>query len=124
MHVKVHVGTSLTNLGGAIVSQGGHVSHVGQLYFNDLVIDQLARIAPYSSQTTRRTRNNEDFIYSEVKESSTMIVPIQYLSSNGLQGAVSGQITLGVDPNAVVTSDDGEGGWGGGPPRPPPPPGR
>ena len=118
LHVKVHVGASLTNLGGAIVAQGGHVSHTGQLFFDDAISDQVARLSPYSSQTNQRTRNNEDGVYSG-SEGSTMVVPIQYLSSSGLQGGVSGQITLGVDPNAVVTSGGGGGGGGGGrPPRP------
>ncbi|CAF3106066.1 unnamed protein product, partial [Rotaria sp. Silwood2] len=35
MHVKVHVGATLINIGGAIYTKGGHVSHIGQLFFND-----------------------------------------------------------------------------------------
>lgn len=113
IHVKVHVGASLTNVGGAILAKGGHVSHTGQIFFDDTVTDQLVSISPYTSQTVRRTRNSEDFIFSESK-GSTMIVPIQYLSSSGLRGAVSGQITLGINPTAVVPSGNGIGG------RPPP----
>jgi hypothetical protein len=114
MHVKVHVGATLTNIGGAIHAKGGHVSHTGQLFFNDTLTDEVAKLSPYTGQKLRRTRNSEDGIYSQSKGSTT-IVPIQFLSANRLQGAVQGDITLGVNPNAVSTSNGG---------RPRPRPGR
>jgi hypothetical protein len=101
MHVKVHVGASLTNMSGAIFAKGGHVSHTGQLYFNDSMTDEVAKLSPYSSQSVRRTRNAEDMLYGQSK-GSTMIIPVRLLSSNGLRGAVSGDIILAINPNAVV----------------------
>jgi hypothetical protein len=111
MHVKVHVGATLTNIGGAIYAKGGHVSHTGQLFFNDTVTDEVAKLLPYTLEKVRRTRNNEDGIYSGSK-GSTSIIPIQFLTANGLKGTVKGDVTLGVNPNAVLTSS-------GGRPRPP-----
>jgi hypothetical protein len=119
MHVKVHVGAALTNIGEAIYAKGGHVSHTGQLFFNDTLSDEVAKLAPYTSQTIRRIRNNEDGIYSQSK-GATMLVPVQFLTANGIKGAVEGVITLGVNPNAVSTSGGQGGGQDGGRPRPPP----
>jgi hypothetical protein len=116
VHVKVHVGATLNKIGEAIYIKGGHVSHTGQLFFDDTVTDEVAKLVPYTLQKNRRVRNSEDGIYSQAKGSTT-IIPLQYLTGNGLRGAVKGEITLGVDPNAVSISG---GGPGGGPPRPPP----
>ncbi|CAF3331813.1 unnamed protein product [Rotaria sp. Silwood1] len=116
MHVKVHVGASLTNIGGSIYAKGGHVSHIGQLFFNDTLTDEVAKLSPYTLQKTRRIRNNEDGIYSQSKGSTT-IVPVQFLTANGFKGAVKGDITLGINPQAVSTL---AGRPGGGRPRPPP----
>lgn len=123
MHIKVHIGSSLTNLGGAIYAKGGHVSHTGQLYFNDTLTDTVATISPYSTRQVRRVRNNEDRIYKD-SNGATMIVPIK-LVGNDLARGVTGEITVGVDPTATPKPT----GFGGGPPpngtrppRPPPPP--
>ena len=100
IHVIVHVGASLTNMGGAIYSKGGHVAYTGQIFFNDTLTDEVAKLAPYNLVKIHRIRNHEDIIYSDSKGSTT-IIPVQYLTSNGLRGALSGDITLGIDPNAV-----------------------
>ena len=109
IHVKVHVGASLTNMSGAILAKGGHVAHIGQLYFDDSVTDQVAKLSPYTSQSVRRTRNAEDMLFGPSKGSTT-VVPVRPLSSNGLRGAVSGSITLGINPKAVAKPDMRTGG--------------
>lgn len=122
IHVKVHVGSALTNVGGAVYAKGGHVSFTGQLFFDDTLTDQVAKLSPYTSHTIRRTRNDEDGIYSDAKGSTT-IVPVQFLTPNNIGGGVKGAITLGINPSAVST-ESGRPGRPGGPggPRPPRPP--
>lgn len=102
-HIKVHVGASLTNINGALVAKGGHVSHVGQLYFNDSIADQAARMAPYTNNRNQRTRNDQDGIYSRLR-GSTMLIPVRYLTNRGLSGGVESEVILGIDPKAVVNT--------------------
>ncbi len=120
VHVKVHIGSNLTNIGGAIYAKGGHVSHTGQIFFDDELTDTIARISPYSTHTVQRVRNNEDGIFEE-SNGATMILPIQFLG-NDLTSGMTGEITLGVDPTATPAPV----GFGGGRPphgsRPPRPP--
>ena len=123
MHIKVHIGSNLANIGGAIYAKGGHVSHTGQLFFDDTLTDTVAKISPYSTHTVRRVRNNEDGTYKD-SNGGTMIIPVK-LVGNDLTKGVTGEITVGVDPTAIPNSV----GFGGGPPpngtrppRPPPPP--
>jgi protocatechuate 3,4-dioxygenase beta subunit len=103
VHIKVHVGASLTNIGGAIYTRGGHVSHTGQLYFDDTITDQIATLSPYSSHSIRRIRNDEDGIFRQTRGSTT-IIPTQYLTNDGIRGPMRGEITVGIDPTALVSS--------------------
>jgi hypothetical protein len=120
IHVKVHIGSSLTNIGGAIYAKGGHVSHTGQIFFDDKLTDTVATASPYSTHTVQRVKNNEDGIYEETN-GATMIVPIKFLESDFTKG-MTGEIAVGVDPTATPAP----AGFGGGPPpngsRPPRPP--
>jgi len=119
MHIKVHIGSSLTSIGGVIYSKGGHVSHTGQLYFDDSLTDAVARIFPYSTNTVKRTLNEEDFIYKE-SNGATMIIPIRLLTDE-FTGGMAGEITVGVDPSATPAAVGGPGGPFPGPfPGPPP----
>ena len=56
IHIKVHIGASLTSIGRVIHVQGGHVSHTGQLYFDDRLTDAVANVHPYSTHTIQRKR--------------------------------------------------------------------
>lgn len=121
IHVRVHIGSSLTNMGGAIYAKGGHISHTGQLFFDDGLTDKVATAAPYSTRNIRRVRNNEDGIYED-SNGVTMILPIKFLENDFTKG-MTGEIAVGVDPTATPAPT----GSGGGPPpngsrpsRPPP----
>ena len=116
MHVKVHIGASLKSLGGAIYTHGGHVSHTGQLFFDDRITDAVGTFSPYSAQTVQRIRNDADQIYGQ-SNGDTMRVPIRFLT-NEFSGGMAGEITLGIDSSARPSP----AGPNGGGPRPPGPP--
>ena len=106
IHVKVHVGATLTNVNGAIFAKGGHVSYTGQLYFNDTLTDEVAKLSPYTSRQIRRLRNTEDFLFIR-SQGSTTIMPVEFLTADGLRGPVKGDMTLAIDPEAVSMSSGG-----------------
>ena len=112
IHIKVHIGANLTTIGSAIHAKGGHVSHTGQLYFDDVLTDRVATISPYSTHTITRVRNNEDGIFEDA-DATNMIIPIKFVGSDFTKG-VTGQITVGVDPTATPKAVE----FGGGPPPP------
>jgi hypothetical protein len=41
---------------------GGRIAHIGQIFFDQDLLDALAKVAPYSSNRTPVTKNNRDFI--------------------------------------------------------------
>ena len=102
IHVKVHVDAHLTNVNGTWRTKGGHVSHTGQLFFDDTITDEVNHLPLYTSQTFRRTRNYEDETYVQ-SQGSTTLISMEYLTENGVRGPMRGEITLGVDPSLLWT---------------------
>ena len=43
---------------------GGHVAHVGQLYFDQDLVDEIEKLAPYNTNSQLQTTNKQDFIFS------------------------------------------------------------
>jgi protocatechuate 3,4-dioxygenase beta subunit len=92
VHIKVHIGGKTT---GATYS-GGHVSHTGQLVFDDAISSQVYKLAPYTSDTAARVLNSADSIYTR-QGGSRVLLELHKLGAAVSQGYV-GAITLVVDP--------------------------
>ncbi|CAF1658782.1 unnamed protein product, partial [Didymodactylos carnosus] len=119
VHVKVHVGGSITNSSGTYM--GGHVSHIGQLYFNETLTDQISQLAPYNTRRGERLRLTNDFTYTRLNGSAAMVNVQLKNQANNLSGGIIGHVTLGVDSKQTVQA---EMDFGMRPPRPgqrPPP---
>ena len=95
IHVKVHIGGKTA--GGAY--SGGHVSHTGQLLFDDAITTQVYKLAPYSSNTAARTLNTADRVYTE-QGGAKSLLELKKLGSSVSEGYL-GTITLVVDPAAT-----------------------
>jgi hypothetical protein len=87
---------------------GGHISHTGQLFFNDTLTDSVALISPYSNHTIVRTRNSDDGIYASSNGSVT-IVSIAQNSVNNYTGMVTLGVNSSATPSAVGGGEMGPG---------------
>ncbi|CAF1624148.1 unnamed protein product [Didymodactylos carnosus] len=100
---------------------GGHVSHIGQLYFNETLTDQISQLAPYNTRRGERLRLTNDFIYTRLNGSAAMVNVQLKNEANNLSGGIIGHVTLGVNSKQTVQP---EMNFGMRPPRPgqrPPP---
>lgn len=81
---------------------GGHVSHIGQLYFDDALSDEVfATAEAYAGRdNARRTRNDGDGILGNYLDEPGFILTISPLGESLADGLL-GEITVGVDPNAT-----------------------
>ncbi len=95
IHVKVHIGGTRTGTS----YSGGHVSHTGQLMFDDAISTQVFALPPYSTDTDARTFDSGDRVYTEQggKRSQLKLAKLGAAVSDGYLGT----ITLGVDPAAT-----------------------
>jgi protocatechuate 3,4-dioxygenase beta subunit len=112
IHVKVHIGG--TN--GGTTYSGGHVSHTGQLFFDDAVSSQVYALAPYTSDTAARVLDPTDGVYTE-QGGPKSLLKLTRLGATAAGGFL-GTITLGVNPASTpaAVGVSGGGGPGGAPP--------
>jgi protocatechuate 3,4-dioxygenase beta subunit len=114
IHVKVHIGG--TN--GGTTYSGGHVSHTGQLFFDDAISGQVYVLAPYTSDTAARVLDPADGVYTE-QGGAKSLVKLNLLGATVANGFL-GTVTLGVNPASTPAAVGVSGGGGnGGPPAPP-----
>jgi protocatechuate 3,4-dioxygenase beta subunit len=112
VHLKVHISGSVAGE----KYTGGHVSHTGQLFFDEDVTNDIAKLQPYSRRfNIRRTLQSEDGIFVSQNGKSTLLA-LERLQPRSNQSGFSGIITLAVDPEATP-APAGRGGRGpfGGP---------
>lgn len=99
IHMTVHVDGEVV---GADTYDGGHVSHTGQLFFDDAISDEIYdSIAAYANRdNTQRTRNDGDNILGVHADEPGFIVSLTPLVAGDLSQGLLGTITIGVDPKA------------------------
>lgn len=96
IHLKVAVdGTEGTTY------EGGHVTHTGQLFFDDAISDQVYATGAYADRdNNRRTRNDSDNILSDHVDEPGFLLELTPISEDSFDDGFLGTITLGVDPTA------------------------
>ncbi|WP_435799818.1 intradiol ring-cleavage dioxygenase [Streptomyces canus] len=92
IHVKVHVGVTLTADGSFT---GGTELHTGQLFFDETVTAKVGALSPYSANTVTRTTLAQDGIYDDGGAASGLLT-LTALGSSPSAG-YSGTLTLGVE---------------------------
>ena len=96
IHLKVHLGGGAA--GGTYA--GGHVSHIGQLFFPEEITEQVAKLAPYAKRLgVHRTLQSEDHIF-ETQHGSASMVSLTRLEKGSDAGGFLATVTLAVDPEA------------------------
>ena len=111
IHMKVHIDGNVED---AATYDGGHVSHTGQLFFDDAVSDEVYGTAEaYAGrEDSQRTRNDQDNILGDHLDEPGFLVSLTPLDENDPSQGFLGVITIGVDPSVTAQ----EVGFGGGPP--------
>jgi protocatechuate 3,4-dioxygenase beta subunit len=107
IHVKVHI--SGTTMNGTY--SGGHVSHTGQLLFDDAISTEVYELAPYTSETAARVMNTSDRVYEQQGGSKSMLILTKLGSavSDGFLGVVRLVVDPTATPAAVGVSTSGSG---------------
>lgn len=123
-----HIGATLNDNN---TVTGGNVTHVGQLFFDQALITEAEKEAPYNTNTQQLTTNANDSIFEEEAANVDPVVEYVYLGDSISEG-LFGWIAFGIDtaaarsvtPAVYLTENGGVenpnagggGGGGGGPP--------
>lgn len=94
IHLKVH-----TDGHAGKTYEGGHVNHVGQVFFDDGLSDALMKLGTYAAHTGTRTRNAQDSIYA--KGGADQMVTLTPGNAQHPESGFTGAVTLAVDPGAT-----------------------
>lgn len=81
---------------------GGHISHVGQLFFDQDLINEAESVEPYLSNTQRLLLNADDGIFAQEAATSDPVLNYVYLGDSVEEGLFA-WVTVGIDPSFVTT---------------------
>jgi protocatechuate 3,4-dioxygenase beta subunit len=122
IHMKVHVEGETVDIGsdadamatpeGGETYEGEQTCHVGQLFFDDAISDEVFMTDAYArSSKDGKITNDEDNIFGDHGDDPGFLVELSGAAGEGFTGA----ITVGVDPTAQAAEGGMDGGAGGGP---------
>ncbi|KAB5595443.1 Dioxygenase [Ceratobasidium theobromae] len=115
IHTMIHTSWS-KSANGTIVSKAGSLRHIGQLFFQESLNDQVVALSPYTSTRQSRTLNAQDGIYAQqnsrgfngVVAVALSVAEYDRTDYMHLVPVSSGYTTIGVDGQASysITSNN------------------
>lgn len=103
LHVLAHVGATL--LPNNTVT-GGHVAHIGQLFFDQDLIAAVESTAPYNTNNVRITPNTKDGIFNDVNRASGYDPILSYTRlGHSLEDGILAWTTMGIDLSASYKAE-------------------
>lgn len=114
IHIMSHSPGKWTKLENNTITGNTQNSHVGQLFFDSSLIDEVEKLAPYNTNTQPLTTNAEDFIMAEESADVDPIVEYVLLGDKLEDGilawvsvAVNASATFEARPAVNLTADGG-----------------
>ncbi|OJK03450.1 hypothetical protein ASPACDRAFT_49635 [Aspergillus aculeatus ATCC 16872] len=106
VHVIAHVGAHVLPNN---TLTGGHIPHVGQLFFDQDLISQVEATYPYNTSTVAITENADDHVVKVETEDSDSDPFFEYaLLGDSIEDGILAWITLGIN---VTASHDSSATW-------------
>lgn len=104
-HTHLLTKSNVTARDNGTVSEGA-VTHIGQLFYPETLIDAVEAVAPYSSNTVERTTNDED-MWSIIQADATYdpFPEFVYLGDS-IEDGLLAWIQIGVNASADYSDDD------------------
>ncbi|KAF9693759.1 hypothetical protein EKO04_008171 [Ascochyta lentis] len=99
-HIHVMTHTLDANVNDNNTLTGTSVTHVGQMFFDQDLIDTVDTVEPYASNTQQITENSEDYILSQ--EASDVDPMVEYvLLGDDVSEGIFGWLAFGMDSGAL-----------------------
>lgn len=106
-HIHLTVQTNVSNNDSSYSAAA--VQHVGQLFFNESLINSVYELEPYNAHlsTLNRTLDSEDSLYTSSQANGySSVISVQKLGASIADGLV-GYITVGVNASAAGVVTEG-----------------
>lgn len=103
-HIHMVTHTNVTLLANDTIT-GGTVQHIGQLFFDQDLINYINDdVYPYTTNTITLTTNEEDRVFISETETDSDPVLDYVLLGDKVEDGIFAWITIGVDPDAEYTT--------------------
>jgi protocatechuate 3,4-dioxygenase beta subunit len=109
IHAKVHIAGGVS--GGTY--SGGHVSHTGQLFFDDTISTKVYRLPAYRLDKATRVLDTADRVYTQ-QGGSKSVVKLRRAAGALASHGFLGSVTLAVDPESTPAATGTGAGQGSG----------
>jgi hypothetical protein len=77
--------------------QGGRIAHIGQIYFDQDLLDQVLKVSPYDTNKQFRMHNNNDMIMALASSGGFDPVLEYSLVGNKLEDGIVAWMNFGID---------------------------
>jgi hypothetical protein len=81
---------------------GGRTSHVGQLYFDQDLVDQVSKLKPYMENKMSRTSNKQDFLLGQSAANGADPIVEYILLGEQISQGIFAWINFGIDAKKTV----------------------
>ena len=95
VHFKVHVDGKADR-----IYEGGHTSHIGQVFFDEATCRTLMELEPYRSHAIHRTTQEEDGIFRD-EHGAASLAQLDPVKEGDVERGYRAYLLAGVDPTAT-----------------------
>ncbi|KAK6208456.1 hypothetical protein LQW54_006802 [Pestalotiopsis sp. IQ-011] len=95
-----------TTLENGTITGGNNTPHIGQVFFDQDLVDEVETLSPYTLNTQSWTKTDEDNIFVQEAEATGVDPMANYvLLGDSVADGVLAWISVGIDPSAVYEVD-------------------
>ncbi|KAF9878237.1 hypothetical protein CkaCkLH20_04275 [Colletotrichum karsti] len=106
IHLLTHSPGNWTRLPNGTITGGNSTPHIGQVFFDQDLVNEVETLEPYTSNTQSWTKNDEDTIVLQEAIATGVDPMVNYvLLGNSVADGIFAWVSVGIDPTAVYEVD-------------------
>ncbi|KAI1853919.1 hypothetical protein JX265_012604 [Neoarthrinium moseri] len=106
IHLLAHSPGNWSQLENGTITGGNNTPHIGQVFFDQDLVDEVETLEPYTLNTQTWTKNDQDNIVVQEAEATGVDPMANYvLLGDSVSDGVLAWISVGMDPSAVYKVD-------------------
>lgn len=106
VHLLAHSPGNWTRLSNGTITGGNNTPHIGQVFFDQALVDEVETLEPYTKNTQSWTKNDEDNIVVQEAIATGVDPMVNYvLLGESVADGIFAWVSVGINPEAVYEVD-------------------
>ncbi|KAH0437465.1 hypothetical protein CcaCcLH18_03816 [Colletotrichum camelliae] len=106
VHLLAHSPGNWTRLSNGTITGGNNTPHIGQVFFDQALVDEVETLEPYTKNTQSWTKNDEDNIVVQEATATGVDPMVNYvLLGESVADGIFAWVSVGINPEAVYEVD-------------------